>query len=417
MKWRLKTAGMSLLPAPWVLSLSVLSFMAGVSTTSEAMADEASWDVSGNLELQTRLYSENARWSGQESQVGQLSLAATLEARWRSATDRQRASLIPYLRWDETDDERSLADLREAYWAYEGDAFEVLAGVNTVFWGVTESVHLVDIVNQTDFVADIDGEDKLGQPMVNLALQRDWGFVSVYLMPYFRERDFPGVEGRFRTPLVVDTGQVLYESSDEEEHLDVALRYSHYIGDVDIGLSFFSGTSREPRLLLSEDFSSLRPFYDQIEQFGVDLQYTRDAWLWKLESIVRDGFDDRFFAAVGGLEYTFYQVGESDSDIGLLVEYQYDDRKASEPFTAADNDIFIGTRLAMNDIQDTALLAGVAYDHESGETFFNVEGERRLGNDYFFELRVRVFAGADPGDPTYSLARDDYVQLQIARYF
>ena len=25
------------------------------------------------------------------------------------------------------------------------------------------------------------------------------------------------------------------------------------------------------------------PHYDQIDQFGIDLQYTRDAWLWKLD--------------------------------------------------------------------------------------------------------------------------------------
>ena len=29
----------------------------------------------------------------------------------------------------------------------------------------------------------------------------------------------------------------------------------------------------------------------------------------------------------------------------------------------------------------------------------------------------RAFSGASPGDITYSLASDDYVQLQIAKYF
>ena len=121
----------------------------------------------------------------------------------------QRASIIPYLRWDRTDDERSLADLQEAYWAFEGDDYEVLVGANTVFWGVTESVHLVDIINQTDAVADIDGEDKLGQPMVNVEMQRDWGLLSLYVMPYFRERTFAGVDGRFRPPLPVDADNAL----------------------------------------------------------------------------------------------------------------------------------------------------------------------------------------------------------------
>ena len=35
--------------------------------------------------------------------------------------------------------------------------------------------------NQTDGVEDIDSEDKLGQPMVNLTLERDWGALDLYV--------------------------------------------------------------------------------------------------------------------------------------------------------------------------------------------------------------------------------------------
>lgn len=384
---------------------------------SVAAADEASWDHSGNVELQSRLFARDARWPGQGPQAAQVSLAATAELRWRNAEGDQRASFIPFLRWDSADDERNLVDLQEAYWAWEGDSTELLAGVNTVFWGVTESVHLVDIVNQTDAAGDIDGEDKLGQPMVNLAWQQDWGLISAYVMPYFRERSYPGVDGRLRTPLPVDSDRAVYESSREENHVDIALRYSHYIGDVDIGLSLFSGTSREPRLIPARDAPALLPHYDLIDQFGVDLQYTRDAWLWKLEAIARNGYSETFAAAVGGFEYTLYQVGQSAADVGLLFEYQYDGRNELEPFTTADNDVFVGTRLALNDTQDTSLLAGIAWDTRTGETFFNVEAERRIGDSIALELRARAFTGAGPQDLTYAIVRDDYVQIQLAKYF
>jgi hypothetical protein len=286
-----------------------------------------------------------------------------------------------------------------------------------VFWGVTESVHLVDVINQTDYAGDIDGENKLGQPMVSFTKQQDWGEVTAFVMPYFRERTFAGVEGRFRPPLPVDTDRPLYESGDGENHVDFALRYSHYIGDVDIGLNVFSGTSREPRFVPAPDGLSLLPAYDQIEQFGVDLQYTTEDWLWKLEAIARNGYAHSFAAAVGGFEYTYYQVAETSADIGVLLEYQYDGRDEREPVTIADNDIFVGTRLALNDIQDTAVLAGVSYDVETGETFVNVEAERRFGENWFAELRLRGFSGAGQGDTTYWLQKDDYVQLNVARYF
>lgn len=382
-----------------------------------AEADEASWDFSANVELQTRFFVQDARWLGQVSQTTQFSVAATPELRWRNADGDQRASFIPYLRWDAADDERSRADLREAYWAWEADSFELLIGTNTVFWGVTESIHLVDIINQTDAVADIDGEDKLGQPMVNFAAQRDWGLVSLYVMPYFRERTYAGIDGRFRAPLPVDTDQPRYESSAAENHVDIAFRYSHYVGDIDIGVSLFSGTSREPRLTPNTDGSALLPYYDQIDQLGIDLQYTRDAWLWKLEAIVRDGFAETYAAAVGGFEYTFYQISDSAADIGLLLEYQFDDRSELEPLTTADNDVFVGARLALNDTQDTAVLGGVGYDVETSETFLNIEAERRLGELYVLELRARFFSGAAPQDLTYALANDDYLQLQLSRYY
>ncbi len=399
---------------PRIVPLTVLLL---VAFTPHSPARGGEVDISTSVEVQARTFWQDPAWVSQDDRAPQGSIAWTTEIRWRNEDGNQRASLIPYLRWDATDDERSLADLKEAYWAFEGDSYELLIGANTVFWGVTESVHLVDIINQTDFAADIDGEDKLGQPMVSLTLQRNWGEISTFVMPYFRERTFAGVDGRFRPPVPADTDNPVYESSDEERHVDLALRYSHYVGDVDIGISAFSGTSREPRFAPAADGQSLLPIYDQIDQIGLDLQYTTDAWLWKLEAIARDGATHSFAAAVGGFEYTLYQVGASSADIGLLLEYQYDGRNESEPVTIADNDVFAGTRLALNDVQDTAVLAGVSYDTDTGETFLNVEAERRFGEDWFGELRVRAFSGAKQGDSTYWLQKDDYVQLSVARYF
>ena len=389
--------------------------VAGAAVAVPAQAGEL--EFSGNVEAQARSFWNDPAWVGQDSQAILGSVALTADIRWRSGDGNQRASFIPYLRGDAADEERSLIDLKEAYWATGGRSYELLLGVNTVFWGVTESVHLVDIVNQTDFAADIDGEDKLGQPMVTFTTQQDWGEISAYVMPYFRERTFAGIKGRFRPELPLDTDNPVYESSADDHHVDVALRYSHYFGDVDIGLSAFSGTSREPRFLPAGDGQSLLPVYDQISQVGVDLQYTQDAWLWKLEAIARDGATHSFAAAVGGFEYTLYQVRESTADLGLLLEYQYDGRNEFEPFTIADNDLFVAARLAMNDTQDTAVLAGFSHDTETGESFFNIEAERRFGEDWFGELRVRSFFGAEPGDTTYWLRKDNYVQVSLARYF
>jgi len=101
----------------------------------------------------------------------------------------------------------------------------------------------------------------------------------------------------------------------------------------------------------------------------------------------------------------------------VLLELQYDGRDDAEPVTLADNDLFAGIRLALNDTQNSAVLAGVGYDLQTSETYVNIEAERRLGEDTVLELRARFFTNAEPSDTGYAINKDDYLQLQLSRYF
>lgn len=394
--------------------LQIALLLAAAFAASTSSADD--WDITGFAGLDTQAFWLDGQHQGQENGLNP-SLMLQPEFYWRSNDSQQRVTIVGFARVDSVDDERTHADLREAYWGVDGDGWDLTAGISKVFWGVTESRHLVDVINQTDLVESIDEESKLGQPLVNLNLQRDYGRFGLYVMPYFRERTFPGVNGRFRAPLVVDTDNPIYESSDEEHHIDLALRYSHYIGDVDIGAHVFEGTSREARFVVAPEGDRLLPVYDQMTQFGVDVQYTAEAWLWKLETIARDTRVDSFLAAVGGFEYTFYGVRNSSADVGVLLEYLYDGRNGVSPPTAADNDLFVGTRLALNDADDTSLLAGVAVDLDTQELFLNIEAERRIGDNLSVELQLRTFMNAGPGDALFVVDRDDYLQLRLSWYY
>ena len=73
--------------------------------------------------------------------------------------------------------------------------WELRVGVDRVFWGVAESQHLVDIINQVDFVEHPDGESKLGQPMVHLTWSGDWGALELFGLSGHRARTFPGPVG------------------------------------------------------------------------------------------------------------------------------------------------------------------------------------------------------------------------------
>lgn len=395
-----------------------ITILTGVLLSPVIKADE--WSGYAGIEL--RYFPENALFEVQDHNInGSLLFEPEYYTAWDEA--RQSFTFSPFLRLDQQDSERTHFDIRELTWLKAADEWELRVGIRKVFWGVTESSHLVDIINQTDLIENLDTEDKLGQPMINLALIRDWGTLDFFVMPGFRERTFPGIEGRLRTQPRVDTDNPVYESAAEEKHIDLAVRWSHYIGDFDIGLSHFYGTSREPRFVFGVNASEpvLIPHYDIIHQTGLEIQATKGNWLWKLESIYRTGQpamngDDDFIALAGGFEYTFVGVFESAVDLGLVIEYLFDDRneEASTPF---ENDVIIGWRFAMNDEQSTELLAGVIFDLEDSSKLFNLEASRRIGDNWKLEVEARLFADIPKNDIQFVFRDEDYLQVTLARYF
>lgn len=327
----------------------------------------------------------------------------------------------PFFRYDSQDSERTHADLRECVFGYVGDDWEVKLGVSKVYWGVAESQHLVDIINQTDFVENIDGEDKLGQPMVHFSTEQDWGLLELFVLPYFRERTFAGSDGRLRFPSMIDTDNPIYASSDNNHNLDAAIRWSHSIGDWEIGLAHFSGTSRDPLFQFDIINSRLRPQYVTIDQTSLDLQATIDAWLWKLEVISRSGLDsERYWAAVGGLEYSFYDIQGSGIDLGIVLEYQTDSRNFINGGIKQQDSLVTGFRFALNDAQSTDALLGFSVSEE-GQKFVNLEASRRLGDSWKLIIEARYFTGFDEANPNesifYPFRNDDYIGISLEKYF
>jgi len=378
------------------------------------------WDFAGSVSAEARVFLNDPAYPEQNDATLSPSIAVEPEFvyEWNHAHD--RLTFIPFARLDADDDNRSHFDLREANWLHIGEGWDFVAGVSKVFWGVTESRHLVDIINQTDAVENIDGEDKLGQPMINFNLIRDWGTLGVFVLPGFRERTFADDDARLRGPLAIDVDNARYESSRKERHIDAALRWRHTVGDWDIGLAHFVGTSREPRLIqtISNGRIVFIPYYDLIDQTSLDLQLTAEAMLWKFEAITRGGQGRRFAAAVAGLEYTLYGIVGSAADLGFLFEYLYDDRDiTAAPPTFADDDVFLGARLALNNAQDTTFLAGVIIDRHSQESLLSIETEHRINNNWKFEVEGRFFLNVPDNSLNAGFRDDDHLTLRISRYF
>lgn len=375
-------------------------------------------EFSGYITLETRVFEHSPEYTGQKNgSSSAVIFEPEFYEEWKGGDVSFTAT--PYFRLDTHDSERDLFDLREFSLLYVNGNWEARIGISKVFWGVAESQHLVDVVNQTDLAANPDGEDKLGQPMVQVVYVSNFGDFSFFALPGFRERTFPGKKGRLRSNFVVDTDNPIYESSGEDERIDFALRWKHYIGDVDIGLHYFTGTNRDPLFspkLNSDGSVTLLPYYELMDQVGLDLQLTKGGWLWKLEALARETDSDRYSAMVGGFEYTLYGLGGTPMDLGLLAEVHLDSRGENAP-VPFNRDIFVGGRLTWNDDADTSIVAGAFVDGDTGTTFGRFEYQRRLRGGYKLEVEFQKLANVDGLDPLYPIRRDSYAQISISRYF
>lgn len=378
--------------------------------------------ISGYVSGETRLFLQEPAFRDQRDQ--DVSLAGQPEY-YHQWTDGTAITFTPFGRVDSADPQRTHWDIRELNYLYPYEDWFFRVGVARVFWGSTEFVHLVDIVNQTDWVEHVDGEDKLGQPMVEFSITKTWGTLDVLILPYFRERTFPGRHGRLRPDIIIDTDEAIFESRAEERNIDIVGRYSRSFGELDWGIYAFRGTGRDP-LLVPADYldpsvppnSRLIPFYEKMTQVGTDLQWVRGNWLWKLEALYHSGYLDPYVAATGGTEYTFWGVGGSKTDLGIVAEYAWDERGDDITTTSIyDNDVFLGMRLTPNDEANTQLLMGAMQDVEEPERIAVIEASRRLGSNWRLILEAWFFLDAADDSRLAYLLKDDFVRLEMAYYF
>ena len=420
-----------LLGAVWfVATIFATDAHAGTEETEET-EETVEYEFSGRLSAESRWFPEAGAFSGQRSLASGFVAAPRF---YLEDADGRNLTLAPFFRYDHSDPRRTHFDLHEAYLLLFGEigdsGWELRLGVDQVFWGVTESQHLVDIVNQVDFVEHPNGEAKLGQPMVHVTWFGDWGVFEIFGLPYHRARTFQGRRGRLRLPFVVDHERIEYESAAGEWHLDLASRYSRSFGPLDLGVSVFDGTSREPFLLPGSDPDggpALIQYYAQIRQFGLDAQMTIGSWLFKLEAIQRagarnlSGREEDYFATVFGGEYTFYSVAGSAVDLSVVSEWNYDGRGRNATPSRSPNtlekDLFLATRLVFNDVQSTEVVAGVLADAGRATRSLAVEFNRRITDQWLLHMEMTALLSVDEADLHYEMRRDSFLDLSLTYSF
>jgi hypothetical protein len=392
-----------------------LSMIVMLIMTHSAIAEDFPGELSGEVQTDYRYFADPGAYGNDR----QHNLSVVLEPQYTHAWDNDRSVITvnPFMRLDNIDEERTHFDLRELSYVSSLDTLEIRAGISKVFWGTTESVHLVDVINQTDLVENPDGEQKLGQPMLNMTFVMPSGNIDLFVLLYFRERTFAGEQGRYRGQWIVDTDAARYTHDDGQKHIDYALRWSGYSNDLEWALSYFTGTDRDPVFVPDDKNNRLIPLYGQADQVGVEIQYISDDLLVKLEAILKstDIIDD-YTASVTGFEYTFYSLYQR-MDVGVLYEWIYDSRER-QALNGLSDASFIGSRIAMNDEQSSEILLGMVVDNQTGDiSFLRVESSRRLREDMSMALEINIVAEPPVASIFDQFRYDDYIQLSVSYYF
>ena len=368
-------------------------------------------DFKAEIQIENTTFFQKGLYEGQKQNYISGSFKPEYYMDWKKGKYSFKVTLFG--RIDQYDNRRTHADIRELYWRGVFNKHELSVGIKEIYWGVAESNHIVNIINQTDVVENFDGEAKLGQPMVHYSYANTFGIIDVFVMPYFRTITFPGEKGRFRTPIVLNGDEFPIESKAGKYHPDMAIRWSNYIGIFDIGVSYFYGTHRQPLIASIYEFA---PIYGLVHQTGLDLQATTGPILWKFEGIINSNSIKDYAVLATGLEYTFGNVGGKGLDIGLVGEYLYDSRDELA-FGSLQNDVFTGMRLAFNDFNSTEILAGAIFDLERTSKLFSIEASRRIKETFKAELEGRIFSTVSPSEFIYFVRQDSYLQFSISKFF
>ena len=368
---------------------------------------------SGEVTLEASWYPETATHAGQKDSF------AHLEAKPELVIYGDEAEMLLQPRISGGTSGGGLVDFREAnVTARLGDA-DILVGSTILFWGKVESYNPVDIVNSRDFSRGLMRSEKRGAPMARVSWPIGPGQIDLMAID-FVENEYPALSARERPGLRI-TGSTSYSGGAKQDDMANAIRWSGYFGDFDLGLSWFRGTGRSPRLLPQAN-GTLKPDYSRITQAGLDIQYLRGDTALKAEIIRRKGQYDRlgtarsYRAGVFGVEHNLYDITGDGRDLVLLAEYARDSRKG-RAHSGFQNDLTLGARWVWNDVEDTQVLALLTGDLDNAAQTMTVSIDRRLTDELTFKTSARLVERYERDPNSSTLSQDSAVIASVTYSF
>lgn len=85
--------------------------------------------------------------------------------------------------------------------------------------------------------------------------------------------------------------------------------------------------------------------------------------------------------------------------------------------SSLQSDVFVGGRLAFNDVQSTEFLFGTVLDVNRSTRLISLEGNRRFGESFKASVEMRLFQNVSNEEFLYLFRQDDFLKFDLGWYF
>ena len=243
-------------------------------------------------------------------------------------------------------------------------------------------------------------------------------------MPLFHEPTKIGKRGRLRLNLPTQNYNTTYEGGAGRKVPSWAVKWQNSYGDSDISLQFFRGTSRNSSTLPKLEDSQIKYFsgHERITQLGSFFQKIYGPIIFKFEGIKRNGQKnakyerENFYSYITGFEYVITRVFDKVWDLNIFAEYSNDDR-GSNSTDIFQNDLFLGTRINLNDVEGTEITQTLTLDLNGDGNTGSLEISTRIMESVRLAANYTSHWSVNNKDTLYSFRRDDYLGIKITNYF
>ncbi|WP_133408189.1 hypothetical protein [Parashewanella tropica] len=313
-----------------------------------------------------------------------------------------------FYNWNNKDEERRYMDIRKANVYFHKGENKFGFGIDTFFWGASESINLVNVLNQSDISESIDGKVKLGQTFISVSNQFSNGEITFIYLPKFRAINFPQ-RPSYGLPI---SNSNLFENNKKDG--GYAARALFYVEDYEFAFSYFKGTRRQPILIRSSMSPELlTPFYIQTENLLFDGVYLTENFTLKTEAKIGKELGDGFTAASFGIEYPSYLFSDVIDEVIFIGEYIFDDRKITAE-THAQNDIFVGTKFEFGDASQSSLRMLYSYDLDYRGQYAELSYQHRFLDYFRVKAKfVKVLTASSEERRLHALVGEEFVKFSL----